>query len=81
MLRAAAYIAKIQEASVGTVLVGNIEFGLTIPAIENPLAIKTFVAVTSEATRILVASEVSGIIKRISPKNWYHAARRRTPNE
>jgi hypothetical protein len=75
MVRAAAYKAKMNEASVGMALAGSIDFGLTSPAIENPHATKTLIAVTSEAIRIGVAREESGIIKWISLKNEYAAGR------
>jgi hypothetical protein len=52
MVRAAAYIAKMNAASVGTQPVGNIEFGRTSPAIENPDATKTLIAVTTETSRM-----------------------------
>jgi hypothetical protein len=65
MARAAAYIAKMNEASVGAEPVGSTDFGLTSPAIENPAATKTLIAVTSEAIRMdadLGANDVIGIV-------------------
>jgi hypothetical protein len=65
MLRAAAYIANMNEASVGTWPAGSIDFGLTSPAIENPPATKTFIAVTSEAIRLGADGKESGVIAKV----------------
>src|ERR1700676_213408 len=72
MLRAPAYIAKIIEASVGAYPAGSIDCGLTSPAIENPPATKTLIAVTSEAMRIGPDREEGGMRK--SPCDRHHAA-------
>jgi hypothetical protein len=45
---------------------GSIDFGLTSPAIENPPATKTLIAVTSEAIRMAADREESGVIAKIS---------------
>jgi hypothetical protein len=51
MVRAAAYKANINEASVGGQLTGRRDAGLISPAMEKPLATKTFAAVINEARR------------------------------
>jgi hypothetical protein len=56
--RAAAYIAKMNEASLGASLAGNSAAGAISPAIEKPLAMRTFAAVTIEARRTAFACEV-----------------------
>jgi hypothetical protein len=66
MERAAAYIANINEASFGTEPGGSIDFGLTSPAIENPAATRTFIAVTAEAMRIGAGREARGVIESVS---------------
>jgi hypothetical protein len=45
------------EASVGTSLAGSIDVGLMSPAMEKPTAVKTLMAVISEATRIAVVCD------------------------
>jgi hypothetical protein len=52
IVRAAAYIANSNDASVGTDSAGTRYCGRTIAAMENPLATRTLIAVTSEASRI-----------------------------
>src|SRR5260221_12403138 len=52
ILRAAAYIANSNDASVGTDSAGTRYCGRMIAAMEKPLATRTFIAVTSEASRI-----------------------------
>jgi hypothetical protein len=54
------------EASVGAEFAGSIDFGLISPAIENPTAIRTLMAVTSEAIRLVADREESGVIEKIS---------------
>jgi hypothetical protein len=51
-MRAAAYIANSNDASVGTEPAGTTTSGRKIAAIENPVATRTLIAVTSEASRI-----------------------------
>src|SRR5271154_5649934 len=52
IVRAAAYIANINDACVGTDPVGTRYCGRMIPTMEKPLATRTLIAVTSEASRI-----------------------------
>ncbi len=52
IVRAAAYIANSNDASVGTDSAGTRYCGRMIAAMEKPLATRTLVAVTSEASRI-----------------------------
>jgi hypothetical protein len=54
------------EASVGAEPAGSIDFGLISPAIENPTAIRTLMAVTSETIRLVTDGEESGVIEKIS---------------
>ena len=51
-MRAAAYIANINDACVGTDPAGSRYCGRMIPTIEKPLATRTLIAVTTEASRI-----------------------------
>jgi len=51
-VRAAAYIANINDACVGTYLAGTRYCGRMIATMEKPLATRTLIAVTSEASRI-----------------------------
>jgi hypothetical protein len=57
MVRAAAYRANMNEAFVGTSLAGSSDVGLMSPATEKPTAVKTLMAVISEATRIAVVCD------------------------
>src|ERR1700720_2580954 len=52
ILGAAAYIANSNDASVGTDSAGTRYCGRMIAAMEKPLAIRTLIAVTREASRI-----------------------------
>jgi hypothetical protein len=52
IVRAAAYIANSKDASVGTDSTGTRYCGRMIPTMEKPLATKTLIAVTTEASRI-----------------------------
>ncbi len=52
IVRAAAYMANTNDASVGTEPVGTTASGRKIAAMEKPLATRTLIAVTSEASRI-----------------------------
>src|SRR5271170_5769227 len=52
IVRAAAYIANINDACVGTDSTGTRYCGLTIPTMEKPVATRTLIAVTTEASRI-----------------------------
>src|SRR5260221_13643996 len=52
IVRAAAYIANSNDASVGTDSAGTRYCGRMIAAMEKPLATRTLIAVTSEASRI-----------------------------
>jgi hypothetical protein len=61
IVRAAAYIAKMDDASVGVAPVGRMSSGFMSPAMENPLAITTFRAVKAEARTMLSAREVVSI--------------------
>jgi hypothetical protein len=54
------------EASVGAEFAGSIDFGLISPAIENPTAIRTLMAVTSEAILMVTDGDESGVIENIS---------------
>jgi hypothetical protein len=51
-VRAAAYIANINDACVGTDPAGSRYCGRVIAAMEKPLATRTLIAVTTEASRI-----------------------------
>jgi hypothetical protein len=51
-VRAAAYIANSNDASVGTDSAGTRYCGRMIAAMEKPLATMTLIAVTSEVSRI-----------------------------
>src|SRR4030081_2674927 len=53
IVRAAAYMAKMADASVGVAPVGRMSSGFISPAMENPLATTTFRAVRAEARPIL----------------------------
>src|SRR5258708_31078743 len=55
IVRAAAYMAKIADASVGVAPAGRTSSGFISPAMENPLATATFRAVRAEARLILFA--------------------------
>ena len=55
IVRAAAYMAKMADASVGGTPVGRTSSGFTTPAMEKPLATTTFRAVRAEASRMLFA--------------------------
>jgi hypothetical protein len=59
IVRAAAYIANSNDASVGTDSAGTRYCGRMIAAMETPLATRTLIAVTSEASQIafLVVSD------------------------
>ena len=50
---AAAYIANSNDASVGTDSAGTRYYGRMMAAMEKPLATRTLIAVTSEASRIV----------------------------
>ena len=52
MVRAAAYMANSSDASVGMEPAGTTASGRKIAAMEKPLATRTLIAVTSEASRI-----------------------------
>src|ERR1700675_2069657 len=52
MVRAAAYIANINDACVGTDPAGTRYCGRMIPTMEKPLATRTLITVTTEASRI-----------------------------
>src|SRR5580658_3025804 len=52
MVRAAAYMANSNDASVGMESAGTTASGRTIAAMEKPLATRTLMAVTSEASCI-----------------------------
>src|SRR5580700_7471944 len=52
IVRAAAYIANSNDASVGADSTGTRYCGRMIPTIEKPLATRTLIAVTTEASRI-----------------------------
>jgi hypothetical protein len=52
IVRAAAYIANINDACVGTDSAGTRYWGWMIPTMEKPLATRTLIAVTTEASRI-----------------------------
>jgi hypothetical protein len=54
------------EASVGAEFADSIDFGLISPAIENPTAIRTLMAVTSEAILMVTDGDESGVIENIS---------------
>src|SRR5260221_6038361 len=78
IVRAAAYIAKMNEASVGASPAGRIDFGLTSPAIENPAATRTLIAVTSDARRMDADREESRVMKKaVSWRNLPGSAARR----
>jgi hypothetical protein len=51
-VRAAAYIANINDACVGTDPTGTRYCGRMIPTMEKALATRTLIAVTTEASRI-----------------------------
>jgi len=52
IVRAAAYSANINDAGVGTDPAGSRYCGRMIPTMEKPLATRTLIAVTTEASRI-----------------------------
>jgi hypothetical protein len=54
------------EASVAAEFADSIDFGLISPAIENPPAIRTLMAVAGEAVRLVTDGEESGVIENIS---------------
>jgi len=54
-VRAAAYMAKMNDACVCAEPAGRTYSGLKSPAIENPLATRTFKAVIADARRMRVA--------------------------
>ena len=66
-MRAAAYSANINDACVGTDPAGSRYCGQMIPTMEKPLAIKTLIAVTSEASRIafivVIDSSLSKLVR------------------
>jgi hypothetical protein len=51
IVRAAAYIANIKDACVGTDSTGTRYCGRMIPTMEKPLATRTLIDVTTEASR------------------------------
>src|ERR1700694_5519264 len=53
IVRAAAYMAKMADASVGVTPVSRTSSGFISPAMENPLATRTFSAVRAEARPML----------------------------
>jgi hypothetical protein len=55
IVRAAAYMAKMADASVGVAPVGRTSSGFINPAMEKPLATTTFRAVRAEARPMLSA--------------------------
>jgi hypothetical protein len=57
MVRAAAYMANVNDASVGASPGGNMDCGQTSPAMEKPLATKTLIVVIKEAKRIAFRRE------------------------
>jgi hypothetical protein len=63
IVRAAAYIANINDACVGTDSAGTRYCGRMIPTMEKPQATRTSIAVTTEASRIafivVIASSLS----------------------
>jgi hypothetical protein len=74
-VRAAAYIANINDACVGTDSAGTKYCGWMIPTMEKPLATTTLIAVTTEASRIafIVVIDSSGTL---ACKNTQPALRR-----
>src|SRR3979490_2596244 len=66
MVRAAAYMANIDEARVATSPPGSMDSGLTSPAMEKPPATKTSIAVIQEARRIVFAGKEGVAIGQFS---------------
>jgi hypothetical protein len=64
MVRAAAYMANMAEASVGLQCAGSIEAGEISPAIENPPATMTLTAVITDARRMALGEEEGVVIGR-----------------
>jgi hypothetical protein len=61
--------ANMNEASVGTSLAGSSDVGLMSPATEKPTAVKTLMAVISEATRTAVVCDGRIDIQESNPTN------------
>jgi hypothetical protein len=59
-------VGNAEGASIGAEPVGSIDFGLISPAIENPPAIRTLMAVAGEAARLVTDGEESDVIENIS---------------
>jgi hypothetical protein len=67
-VRAAAYIANINDACVGTDSTGTRYCGRMIPTMEKPLATRTLIAVTTEASRIAFIVVIdSSLCKQTQP--------------
>src|SRR4051794_26386055 len=66
IVRAAAYIAKMADASVGVAPLGRTSSGFTKPAMEKPLATRTFRAVRAGARPMVSADrrDASGSTRR-----------------
>src|ERR1700674_5770494 len=62
-MRAAAYIANSSDASVGMEPAGTTTSGRKIAAMVKPVATRTLIAVTSEASRIACQSAKSGFVQ------------------
>src|ERR1700739_4390063 len=67
IVRAAAYSANINDACVGTDPAGSRYSGRMIPTMEKPLATRTLIAVTTEASRIpfivVIDSSLSKLVR------------------
>src|SRR5258708_13861776 len=59
-------VGNAEGASIEAEPAGSIDFGLISPAIENPPAIRTLMAVAAEAGRLVTDWEESGVIGKIS---------------
>jgi hypothetical protein len=66
MVRAAAYMANMEEASVGLQCAGSIEAGEISPAMENPPATMTLTAVITDAIRMALGEEKCVVMGRDS---------------
>jgi hypothetical protein len=64
MVRAAAYMANMEEACVGMQFAGSIEAGEISPAMENPPATMTLTAVITDAMRMALGEEECVVMVR-----------------
>jgi hypothetical protein len=65
IVRAAAYNAQIDVACVGMAPILTRYCGLTIPTMEKPLATRTLIAVTTEASRIALIAVIDSSLSAL----------------